>query len=416
MSTARQPFEIAQTQLDEAAQLLGLDPSMTEFLRWPMREFHFSVPVRMDDGRTRVFRGYRVQYNDARGPTKGGLRWHRDESPNIGRATAAWMTWKTAVMDIPQGGAAGGIICDPKTMTPAEKERMARGWMRVMARTLGEHMDVPEPDLYTTPQIMAWMMDEYEVIMGRAHPAVVTGKPLELGGSQGRNDATARGGVYAVREACKKLKIDPTGTFAVQGFGNVGRHVALLHSEILGGGKLIAVSDTGGGVRNPAGLDVPALIEHKRRTGSVSGFPGATHIDKDELLELDVDVLYPAAMESALTERNAERVRARVCCELANGPTTPEADRILHVKGVHVIPDLLANAGGMTVSYFEQVQDNYNYFWSMEEVCRQLEERMVNAYEHVFEVHKERKAPMRMAAYLVGVRRVADAVRLRGWA
>jgi glutamate dehydrogenase (NAD(P)+) len=415
MSTTTNPFQIAQKQFDEAAELLQLEPAMRQLLRVPMREFAFTIPVKMDDGSTQVFRGYRVQYNDARGPNKGGLRWHPDETIDTVRALAAWMTWKTAVVDLPLGGGKGGVTCDPKKLSEREKERLARGWMRVAARELGEHRDVPAPDVYTTPQIMAWMLDEYETIKGRSEPAVITGKPLALGGSRGRNDATARGGVYAVREACMRSGVNARGSFAIQGFGNAGQYAALLHPEILGGGRLVAVSDTSGGIYNPKGIDPKAVVEHKLKSGSVAGFPGTERITNDQLLELEVDVLYPAALENVLTAHNAGRVRAKIVCELANGPTTPEADVILHEKGVHVIPDFLANAGGVTVSYFEQVQGHYNYYWTLEEVYRQLDARMTKAYHDVYEMHEKRKVHMRLAAYLVSVSRVAEAVRLRGW-
>lgn len=416
MTETTNPFLIAQKQFDQAAEVLQLDKSMREFLRWPMREFKFTIPVRMDDGRIEIFHGYRVQYNDARGPNKGGIRWHPDETLDTVRALAAWMTWKTAVMDLPLGGGKGGVTCDPKKLSEGEKERLARGWMRVVARHIGEHRDCPAPDVYTTPQIMAWMMDEYEAIVGRSEPAVITGKPLPLGGSKGRNDATARGGVYAVREACKRTGVNPHGSYAIQGFGNAGQYAALLHQEILGGGRLVAVSDTSGGIYNPKGIDPKAIVEHKLKTGRVAGFPNAEPIVNDQLLELDVDVLYPSALENVITAHNAGRIRAKIICELANGPTTPEADEILYDKGVHVIPDFLANAGGVTVSYFEQVQGHYNYYWPLEEIHRQLDARMTQSYNTVYETHQKRKVHMRLAAYLVAVSRVAEAVRLRGWA
>jgi len=415
MQNNANPFKIAQSQFDEAASLLGLEPSLAEFMRWPMREFIFTIPVRMEDGNTRTFRGYRVQYNDARGPCSGGLRWHPDESPDAGRAQAAWMTWRTALMDLPLGGASGGLICDPKKMTDREKESLARGWMRVMAHELGDHRDVLTPDVYTNPQIMAWMLDEFEVITGRSHPAVISGKPTALGGSQGRNDATARGGVLAVREACKVAGVNPTGTYAIQGFGNAGQHAALLHQKILGGGTLIAISDTSGGVFNPNGIDPKKAIEHKMRTGKLAGLADTEPIGNEELLELDVDILYPAALENVITQENAERIKAKISCELADGPTAPEADRILHVKGVHVIPDFLANAGSITVSYLEQVQGTYNYFWTLEEIHEQLDARMTKAYEDVYKMQQEMQVPMRTAAYLLAINRVAEAVKLRGW-
>ncbi len=415
MSEALNPFKVAQAQFDEAAEMLGLEPAMREFLRWPRREYKFTIPVRMDDGSTQVFHGYRVQYNDARGPTKGGLRWHPEETFDTVRALAAWMTWKTAVVDIPLGGGKGGVTCDPKKLSDSEKERLARGWMRVAARELGEHRDVPAPDVYTTPQIMAWMMDEYETIVGRSHPAVITGKPLPLGGSEGRNDATARGGVYTVREACKALDIDPNGAYAIQGFGNAGQYAALLHEEVLGGGKLVAVSDTSGGIYNPDGMSPKEVVDYKLNNGKVSGFPGTKSISNEELLELDVAVLYPSALENVITGDNAERIQAKISCELANGPTTPEADEILFKNGVHVIPDFLANAGGVTVSYFEQVQGTYNYYWSLDEIHGKLDEHMTRAYREVRAMQKEMNVHPRLAAYLVSVARVAESVKLRGW-
>lgn len=415
MNESLNPFKVAQTQFDEAAERLGLEPGLRELLRWPRREYIFTIPVRMDDGSTRVFHGYRVQYNEARGPTKGGLRWHPEETIDTVRALAAWMTWKTAVVDIPLGGGKGGVTCDPKKLSDGEKERLARGWVRAVARELGEHRDVPAPDVYTTPQIMAWMMDEYETIVGRSHPSVITGKPIPLGGSQGRNDATARGGVITVREACKALDIDPAGAYAVQGFGNAGQFAALLHQEILGGGRLVAVSDTSGGIYNPDGFDPRELVDFKLSNGKVSGFPGAKSISNDELLELDVNVLYPSALENVITAANADRIKAKISCELANGPTTPEADEILFKNGVHVIPDFLANAGGVTVSYFEQVQGTYNYFWPLEEIRQKLDAHMTRAYHQVREMQQEMKVHPRLAAYLVSVTRVAEAVKLRGW-
>ncbi|MBD3285286.1 glutamate dehydrogenase [candidate division WOR-3 bacterium] len=409
------PFKIAQAQFDEAAEILGLDPAMREILRWPRREYKFTIPVKMDDGSTKVFHGYRVQYNDARGPTKGGLRWHPAETIDTVRALAAWMTWKTSVVDIPLGGGKGGVTCNPKEMSEAEKQRLARGWMRVIAKELGGDRDCPAPDVYTTPQIMAWMMDEYETIIGKNHPAVITGKPIPIGGSQGRGDATARGGIYTVREACKKLSVDPNGTYAIQGFGNAGQFAALLHKEVLGGGKLVAVSDSRGGIYVEDGMDPEAIVKYKLETGKVADFPGSKPISNEELLELDVNVLYPAALENVITKENAPNIKAKISCELANGPTTPEADVILHEKGVHVIPDFLANAGGVTVSYFEQVQGMYNYYWPLEDVRKQLDAKMTKAYHSVYDMHSEKKVHMRLAAYLVAVNRVAEVVKLRGW-
>jgi len=410
------PFQIAQAQLDEAARKLGLDEATHELLRWPMREYHFTLPVKMDNGRTKIFHAYRVQYNDARGPNKGGIRWHPDETIDTVRALAAWMTWKTAVVDLPLGGGKGGVTCNPKEMSEGEKERLARAWVRAVARELGVHRDVPAPDVYTTPQIMAWMMDEYEHIVGHSHPGVITGKPLALGGSQGRNDATARGGVYCVREAAKVRGIDPSRcAYAIQGFGNAGQFAATLHREILGGGKLIAVSDSRGGVINRGGIDPAQIVQYKLETGQVKDFPGTRPLGNDELLELDVDILYPAALEGVITERNADKIQAKILCELANGPTTPEADDILFRKGVMVLPDFLANSGGVTVSYFEQVQNTYNYYWALEDVHRQLDRKMTDAFHAVHKTQQGAKIHMRLAAYMVAVTRVAEACKLRGW-
>ncbi|MBU0477401.1 Glu/Leu/Phe/Val dehydrogenase [bacterium] len=408
-------FKITQNQLDEAVEKLGLNKAAHELLRWPQREFTFTLPVKMDDGTTKVFHGFRIQYNSALGPTKGGVRWHPEETIDTVRALAAWMTWKCALVNIPLGGGKGGIICNPKTMSEREKEYLARAYIRAIASHIGVHKDVPAPDVYTTPQIMAWMMDEYEAIVGESHPGMITGKPLSLGGSEGRGDATARGGVFTVREACKACGISSKGTFAVQGFGNAGQFAALLHPEILEGGKLVAVSDSKGGVYNESGIDPRDIVDHKLKTGSVSDFPGTSSISNKEIIELDVDVFYPAAMENVITEKNAQNIKARIICELANGPTTPEADAILYAKGVHVIPDFLANAGGVTVSYFEQVQNTYNYYWSLEDVHKQLDAKMTTAYHSVYKMHKEKNVHMRLAAYMIAVSRVAEAVKLRGW-
>ncbi|RMF36627.1 MAG: Glu/Leu/Phe/Val dehydrogenase [Chloroflexi bacterium] len=409
------PFAIAQRQLDEAARILRLDPAMHEFLRWPMREFHFTIPVRMDDGSVQVFKGFRVQYNDARGPAKGGIRYHPEETIDTVRALAAWMTWKTAALDLPLGGGKGGIICNPKAMSEGELERLSRGYMRRVAYFIGPEQDVPAPDVYTTPQIMAWMMDEYETIVGHHAPGVITGKPIPVGGSLGRGDATARGGVYAVREAAKVLDLDLEGaTAAIQGYGNAGSFAHKLSVEILGL-KVVAVSDSKGGIYNAEGLDYEKVLAHKQETGSVINFPGADNITNEELLELDVTVLFPAALEEVITERNAGNIKAKIVAELANGPTTPEADVIMHENGVYVIPDFLCNAGGVTVSYFEQVQNAYNHYWSEEEVHRALDAKMTTAFHAVHETARQYNVHNRLGAYLVSVARVAEAVRLRGW-
>ena len=409
------PFSMAQQQLDAAAEKLELEPAIHEFLRWPMKEIKVILPIKMDDGSTQVFHGYRVQYNTARGPAKGGLRWHPDETIDTVRALAAWMTWKTSVVDLPLGGGKGGVTCNPKELSETEKERLARGYIRAIWQNIGVTQDVPAPDVYTTPQIMAWMMDEYETIRGQHHPCVITGKPLAIGGSAGRSDATSRGGVYVTREAAKALNIDLNGqTMAIQGFGNAGQYAALLGNKILGL-KLVAASDSKGGVYNENGIDPEALVKYKQQTGTLQGFPETDAITNEELLELEVTVLFPAALEQVITEHNADKIKCKISCELANGPVTPEADDILYQNNVFVIPDFLANAGGVTVSYFEQVQNTYNYYWELDEINNKLDIKMTHAFHNVYNMSRQEKINMRQAAYLVSVTKVAEACRLRGW-
>lgn len=412
------PFEIAQQQLDEAAAILGLSPAMHAFLRVPMRELHFSIPVQMDDGSYQTFQGFRVQYNDARGPAKGGLRFHPDETIDTVRALSAWMTWKTAVVDIPLGGGKGGVVCEPGALSKGELERLSRGYMRRVAYFVGPDQDVPAPDVYTTPQIMTWMLDEYETMMGRHLPGVITGKPVPMFGSLGRGDATARGGICTVREAAKVLGVNLAGAdVAVQGFGNVGSWAARLCHEM--GMKVVAVSDVSGGIYNPDGLNIPAISDHveKHPKRIIEGYtePGGRAISNSDLLELSVIVLFPAALEKVITGENAGRVQAKILAELANGPTTPEADQILFKNGVYVIPDFLCNAGGVTVSYFEQVQNAYNFYWPLDEVQARLEAKMTTAFHAVHEMATAHNVHTRLAAYLVAVKRVADAVAMRGW-
>jgi len=415
MSDNLNPFAIAQAQLAEAAKILELDPAVHEMLRWPLRELHVTLPVRMDDGVVKVFHGFRVQYNDSRGPTKGGIRFHPDETIDTVRALAAWMTWKTAVVDIPLGGAKGGIICNPKEMSEGELERLSRAYIRQVGRIIGLEKDVPAPDVYTTPQIMAWMADEYAFMKGYNEFGVITGKPLELGGSQGRGDATARGGVFTVREAAKIMGLELKGaTAAVQGYGNAGTFGHILAEELLGM-KVVAVSDSRGGIVNWDGLDAKAVMAHKAETGSVINFPGAKNITNAELLELDVVVLFPAALENVITTENAGRIKAKISAELANGPTTPEADKILFENGVYVIPDFLCNAGGVTVSYFEMCQNAYDYYWDIETVHERLDKKMTHAFHAVHEMAQKYNVNNRVAAYLVSVVRVAKAMKLRGW-
>ena len=412
------PFKIAQAQLAEAAEIMELDPSVHELLRWPLREMHVSLPVRMDDGVTKVFHGFRVQYNDARGPTKGGLRFHPDETIDTVRALAAWMTWKTAVVDIPLGGGKGGVVCNPKEMSMGELERLSRAYIRAVGEFIGEETDVPAPDVYTTPQIMAWMMDEYSVMRGYNVPGVITGKPIPLGGSAGRGDATARGGMFTIREAAKLLGIDLSkATVAVQGYGNAGQFAHQLVTEMFGS-KVVAVSDSRGGIYVEHGLDFDKTMEWKTQEGTVATYKccdEAKSISNEDLLELDVDILVPAALENQIGNWNAGKIKAKIVAELANGPTTPEADEIMHGNGVYVIPDFLCNAGGVTVSYFEQVQNAYDYYWDVEEVHDRLDKKMTAAFHAVNDAAKKYAVNNRMAAYIVSVARVAEAMRLRGW-
>ncbi len=408
-------FSVARQQINEAAKILNLDSATLELLINPQLETNFTLPVKMDNGEVKIFQAYRIQYNYARGPAKGGIRFHPDETVDTIRALACWMTWKTAVVDLPLGGGKGGVKCDPKNLSERELERISREYVRAISPLLGVDIDIPAPDVYTNPQTMAWMMDEWERIHWKHSPGVFTDKPQQIGGTEGRRDATARGGVITVREACKVWGYDPTQEYAIQGFGNAGQRAALLHKEILGGGKLVAVSDSRGAIYNENGFDPLELVQHKLKTGSVLKFPGAKVIPHEELLELDVEVLYPAALENAITSENAGKIKARIVCELANGPTTPEADIILYNNGIHVIPDILGSAGGVTVSYFEMVQDKYTYFWDENTVHQRLDKKLTQAYHRVQEAIREKNVHPRLAAMVVGVARVAEACKLRGW-
>jgi len=408
-------FEMAQAQLDEVASILNLESGIHAILREPMRELHVSIPVKMDDGQTKVFKGFRVQYNNARGPCKGGIRFHPEETIDVVRALAAWMTWKCAVVNIPLGGGKGGVICNPKEMSSGELERLSRGYIDAIWETIGPDRDIPAPDVYTNPQIMGWMMDEYSKLKGCCVPGVITGKPVTLGGSLGRGDATARGGVYTIIEAAKHLNIDlSAATVAIQGYGNAGSNAAILIHSILGS-KIVAVSDSKGGIYSKQGLDPHQVLQHKIETGSVINFLQADNISNAELLELEVNILCPAGLETVLTEENAPRVKAKIVAELANGPTTPDADEILYNNGVFSIPDFLCNAGGVTVSYFEWVQSLNRYYWDEDEVHQRLGKSMTKAFQAVLTESLKRKIKMKTAAYIVAVARVAEAMRLRGW-
>ena len=411
----KNPFVIAQRQLDECAEIMGLDASALALLHTPRRELHVAVPVHMDDGSVKVFEGFRVQYNTARGPTKGGIRFHPAETIDTVRALAAWMTWKCALLNLPLGGAKGGVVCNPKEMSPGELERLSRAYIRLIWKYIGPEDDVPAPDVYTTPQIMAWMADEYSLLAGKSQFGVVTGKPISLGGSAGRGDATARGGMYTIREAAEEYGVDlKTATFAIKGYGNAGYHAARLAKEFWRS-TIVAVSDSKGGIYHKDGLDPDAVLKHKEEAGSVVGFPGARDISNEALLELEVDVLCPSALENVITVENASKIKCKILGELANGPTTPGADAILYKNGVHCIPDFLCNAGGVTVSYFEMVQNQMMLYWEEDEVRRRLDARMTKAYKDVHYVSMKRKINMRQAAYVVAVGRVVEAMQMRGW-
>ncbi|WP_407356990.1 Glu/Leu/Phe/Val family dehydrogenase [Methanolobus sp. WCC5] len=413
--TIENPFENSRKQLAKCAEILGLDEGVHEMLRHPMRELRVTLPVRMDDGTIKVFEGFRIQYNDARGPTKGGIRFHPEENIDTVRALAAWMTWKCAVVDIPLGGGKGGVICNPKEMSDGELERLSRKYIAGIAQIIGPRKDVPAPDVYTNPKIMAWMVDEFSKISSFNQPGVVTGKPLTMGGSLGRGDATARGGIYTIREAAKVLGIElKDAKVAIQGYGNAGYYAAKLATEILGC-KIVAVSDSRGGVLNMEGIDPEAANQHKVKTGSVQGLANTTPVSNEDILELNVDILIPAALENVITEKNALKVNAKIVAELANGPTTPAADEVLFQRGVHVIPDFLCNAGGVTVSYFEMVQNFYMYYWSEIRVHTRLDRKMTEAYKAVYEASQKYNIDMRTAAYVVAIERVVVAMKDRGW-
>jgi glutamate dehydrogenase/leucine dehydrogenase len=411
---APNPLEVANAQLRKAADILKLDKNTLEVLGKPKMVVEVSLPVKMDDGSVKVFTGYRSQYNDARGPFKGGIRYHPGVTRDEVVALSAWMTWKCATVDIPFGGGKGGIICNPKEMSEGELERLTRRYAAAISSFVGVAKDIPAPDVYTGPREMAWFMDTYSQIVGQRTPHVITGKPIEVGGSLGRKNSTSRGALITAREALKIKKIK-NPTIAIQGFGNAGEWAALLAKEVLGGSpRIVAVSDSKGGIYNPEGFDPQAVAAHKLKTGSVVGFKGAKGISNEELLELEVDLLIPAALENQITKENAKRIRAKVISEAANGPTTPEADEILYKNGVVLIPDILANAGGVTVSYFEWVQGFNWYPWTEEEVNSRLEVKMVKAFHDVFNFSQEKKIHMRTGAYCLAVDRVAKALKLQG--
>ncbi|MGO9437049.1 MAG: Glu/Leu/Phe/Val family dehydrogenase [Terracidiphilus sp.] len=406
-------YDVALENFDAAANALELNSDTREMIKYPERVLTVTVPVRMDDGHIHRFEAYRVQHSSVRGPAKGGIRYHPGVTLDEVKALATWMTWKCAVVNIPFGGAKGGVTCDPKHMSQGELERMTRRYTSAILPLIGPEQDIPAPDVYTNSQTMAWIMDTYSMTKGYPIPGVVTGKPICLGGSLGRNEATGRGVFNTIECACDHLRMPLKGaTVAVQGFGNAGSIAAQLLHEA--GAKVIAVSDSTGCIYNPHGLDITSLIHLKALTGKVEGFPEAENINPEELLALDCDILVPAALENAVHGGNAESVRARIVAEAANGPVTPAGDRILERKGVFLIPDILCNAGGVTVSYFEWVQDEQHLFWEADDVYNRLERVMKGAFRDVLKIHEERNVPMRIAANMLGVGRVAEAVKIRG--
>ena len=407
-------WKVALQQYDRAADLLNLGPAVREVLRYPKRETTVHFPVQLDDGSSQIFRGYRVWHNLARGPAKGGIRFHPNSDLDEIRALAMLMTWKCACVKIPYGGAKGGVTCDPKKLSLRELERLTRRFTTEISDMIGPDSDIPAPDVNTNAQIMAWMMDTYSMHRGYSVTGVVTGKPVSIGGSEGRQEATGRGVVYTIQEAAKAIDLDlHSARVVVQGFGNAGDAAARFIGEL--GAKVVAVSDSRGGVFNGDGLDLALVTRHKQETGSVTGTPRTRAISNEELFELDCDILIPAALEGVITARNAPRIRARIIAEAANGPTNPEADDILRERGVMVIPDILCNAGGVTVSYFEWVQDREEFFWSIDEINARLRRVMVRAFEDVHRTSVEHDIDLRMAAYMLSVSRVAEATLTRGF-
>ncbi|HOQ17188.1 MAG TPA: Glu/Leu/Phe/Val dehydrogenase [Defluviitaleaceae bacterium] len=419
-------YKNAQAQFDSVAKKIGLDEAICDLLRQPLREYHFSIPVKMDDGTSKVFRGYRIQHNDARGPAKGGIRFHPDETVDTIRALSMWMTWKCAVVDIPLGGGKGGVVCDPRVLSEREQEQICRGYVRQLARNVGPIQDVPAPDVMTNAKHMLWMLDEYEAIHGAKYPGFITGKPVGMGGSLGRTEATGYGVIFVLREALKELAIDITKTTAaIQGFGNVAQYAAELYTKL--GGKVIAVScwdnndKTAYTYKKLDGIDVDVLMSITDRFGCIDKDKarelGYEILPGDAWLEQDVDILIPAALENQITAENVNKIssQVKVIAEAANGPTTPDADKVLNERKVFVIPDFLANAGGVTCSYFEQVQCNMNYYWEKDEVMQKLDTKMTAAFKAVYDLAVNKEFNMRDAAYVISINRVAEAVKKRGW-
>ncbi|MGE5606147.1 MAG: Glu/Leu/Phe/Val family dehydrogenase [Bacteroidota bacterium] len=425
-SLAYNPYQTAQEQFDKVADLIGLEPSLKEFLRQPMREYHFTIPVKMDDGTVKIFKGFRVQHNDARGPAKGGIRFHPEETADTVRALSMWMTWKCSVVDIPLGGGKGGVICDPRSLTEREQEQLCRGWVRQLARNVGPCLDVPAPDVMTNAKHMLWMLDEFETIHGGRYPGFITGKPVGMGGSLGRTEATGFGVIFVLREALKELGIKPENTTAsVQGFGNVAQYAVRKYLEL--GGKVIAIScwdfkdKTAYTYRKKEGIDAQTLTEITDSFGCIDKQKaldlGYQALPGEAWLEQDVDILIPAALENQITRDNVSKISpmVKLIVEGANGPTATEADQVIKERKIFLVPDFLTNAGGVTCSYFEQVQSNMNFFWEKQEVLEKLDAKMTSAYNGVSELARRQKVYMRDAAYIIAINRVAQAVRSRGW-
>ncbi|MGM5480653.1 MAG: Glu/Leu/Phe/Val family dehydrogenase [Nanobdellota archaeon] len=406
-------FDFAQQQLRNATQKGDISQQDVLFLSHPKRAVHVSFPVKMDDGSTRYFKGYRIQYNDSRGPTKGGIRFHPQVDESEVKALSFWMTIKNAVVDIPYGGGKGGVMVNPKDHSSFELERIARGFIKAIHEVVGPEKDIPAPDVYTNPQVMGWMLDEYEAIVGAHRPGLITGKPIEIGGSQGRGYSTAMGGAYVLKESANLQDMDPfKTTVAIQGFGNAGMHMARILSKW--GYKITAISDSSTGVYEDNGIDVDNAMKYKQENKKLKGFMPDNEINGDDVLTLDVDVLVPAALENQITEKNANDVKANMIVELANGPITPPADKILSEKGISIIPDVLANAGGVTVSYFEWVQNNYGYYWSETEVLEKLEKIMVKSFKDIHELVKEKDVTYRESAFILAIKRLISANKARG--
>src|SRR5215470_15510638 len=407
------PFEIAKQQFDRAADYLDLEESMRNVLRSAKRQLIVSIPVKMDGGETKVFEGYRVQHNIARGPAKGGIRYHPNVSLDEVKALASCMTWKCATVGIPYGGGKGGVVCDPKSLSKSELERLTRRYAFEIAPIIGPDRDIPAPDVYTDEQTMAWIMDTISMVRGHTELGVVTGKPISLGGSQGRAEATARGCLYALREACRVKGLDlKNARVAVHGFGNAGANIARLVAE--DGARVVAACDSKAGIYSASGIDVAAALKHKDETKSLAGLPGAKEIACEDIIGMDCDILLPAALENAITMKNVGSVKAKIIAELANGPTTPGADRVLADEGVFLVPDILANAGGVTVSYYEWVQDQYSFFWSESQINKTLEETIRTAFYSVHKTAEQHKTDMRTGAYILAVGRVVEATSVRG--